>query len=166
MPARGVGHRFGRCRAATRPRAIHARNPSRATPAELRVRSAHWLLAACRTWGVESENRPRRGQFLPDSQAHSPAMGQEGGEKWTAAVDLQPALPKSDRLLGQKTIRLARRGRLVPVATRAANYRRPGGHRHTQWACRGGVSAACQASSAPNQRLPQTDMAGLLQQWR
>ena len=30
---------------------------------------------ACRTWGVESENRPQRGQFLPDLQAHSPAMG-------------------------------------------------------------------------------------------
>ena len=56
-------------------------------------------LGACRTWGVESEKRPRRGQFLPDSQPHSPAMGQEDGEKWTAAVNLQPTLPKSDRLL-------------------------------------------------------------------
>ncbi len=27
-------------------------------------------------------------------------MGQKDGEKWTAAVDSQPALPKSDRLLG------------------------------------------------------------------
>jgi len=44
------------------------------------------------------ENRPQRGQFLPDSQAHSTAMGQEDGEKWTAAVDLQPAISKSDRL--------------------------------------------------------------------
>ena len=26
-------------------------------------------------------------------------MGQEGGEKWTAAADLQPTPPKSDRLL-------------------------------------------------------------------
>ncbi len=26
-------------------------------------------------------------------------MGQKDGEKWTAAVDLQPTLPKSDRLL-------------------------------------------------------------------
>ncbi|MDP2833729.1 MAG: TolC family protein [Pseudomonadota bacterium] len=26
-------------------------------------------------------------------------MGQEAGEKWTAAVDLQPTIPKSDRLL-------------------------------------------------------------------
>ena len=56
-------------------------------------------LGACRTWGVESENRPQRGQFLPDLQAHSPAMGQKDGEKWTAAVDLQPTIPKSDRLL-------------------------------------------------------------------
>ena len=56
-------------------------------------------LGACRTWGVESENRPQRAQFLPDLQAHSPAMGQKDGEKWTAAVDLQPTIPKSDRLL-------------------------------------------------------------------
>ena len=56
-------------------------------------------LGACRTWGVESENRPQRGQFLPDLQAHSPAMGQKDGEKWTAAVDLQPTIPKSDRFL-------------------------------------------------------------------
>ncbi|WP_372826933.1 PAS domain-containing protein, partial [Polaromonas sp.] len=47
-------------------------------------------LGACRTWGVESENRAQRGQFLPDLQTHSPAMGQKDGEKWTAAVDLQP----------------------------------------------------------------------------
>ncbi|WP_371329028.1 ABC transporter substrate-binding protein [Polaromonas sp. AER18D-145] len=49
--------------------------------------------------GVESENRPQRGQFLPHLQAHSPAMGQKDGEKWTAAVDLQPTTPKPDRLL-------------------------------------------------------------------
>ena len=49
---------------------------------------------------LTSENRPQRGQFLPDLQTHSPAMGQKGGEKWTAAVDLQPTIPKSDRLLG------------------------------------------------------------------
>ena len=30
---------------------------------------------------------------------HSPAIGQKDGEKWTAAVDLQPTIPKSDRLL-------------------------------------------------------------------
>ena len=36
---------------------------------------------------------------MPDLQAHSPAMGQGDGEKWTAAVDLQPTIPKSDRLL-------------------------------------------------------------------
>ena len=57
------------------------------------------ILGACRAWGVESENRPQRGQFLPGLQAVSPAMGQKDGEKWTAAADLQPTLPKSDRLL-------------------------------------------------------------------
>ncbi len=34
-----------------------------------------------------------------DLQADRPAMGQKDGEKWTAAVDLQPTIPKSDRLL-------------------------------------------------------------------
>ena len=77
---------------------------------------------------LTSENRPQRGQFLPDLQAHSPAMGQNKvsvktnlyssyvgakktvrakcgvSQKWTAAVDLQPPLPKSDRLLAMKFI--------------------------------------------------------------
>ena len=55
-------------------------------------------LGGCRTWNVESENRPQRGQFLPDLQPHSPAMGQKDGEKWTAAAALQPTNSKSDRL--------------------------------------------------------------------
>ncbi|MGD9549888.1 MAG: hypothetical protein AB7V41_02620 [Burkholderiaceae bacterium] len=48
--------------------------------------------------GVESENAPRRGQFLPDSQPHSGAMGQEDGKKWAAAAHSQPTIPKPDRL--------------------------------------------------------------------
>ena len=59
---------------------------------------------ACRTWSVESENWPQRGQFLPDLQAHSTAMGQKDGEKWTAAANLQPTISKSDRLLVLGTI--------------------------------------------------------------
>ncbi len=70
------------------------------------------VLAACRTLGVESENRPQRGQFLPDLQEEMGVRAQfsrklgsdphflKDGEKWTAAVDLQPTIPKSDRLLG------------------------------------------------------------------
>ncbi|MFZ5488062.1 MAG: NADP-dependent oxidoreductase [Pseudomonadota bacterium] len=54
---------------------------------------------ACRTLGVDSENAPRRGQFLPDSPPHSGAMGQEDGKKWAAAAHSQPTIPKSDRLL-------------------------------------------------------------------
>ena len=34
-------------------------------------------------------------------------MGQEGGEKWTAAADLQPTIPKSDRLLALVAAALA-----------------------------------------------------------
>ena len=39
---------------------------------------------------------------MPGLQAHSPAMGQKDGEKWTAAVGLQPTAPQSDRLLVHK----------------------------------------------------------------
>lgn len=53
----------------------------------------------CRNLGVASEKGPQRGQFLPDSQPHSPAMGQEDGEKWAAAVASQPTLPKFGSLL-------------------------------------------------------------------
>jgi ATP-dependent RNA helicase SrmB len=56
-------------------------------------------LATCRTWSVESEHRPQRAQFLPDLQPNSPAIGQKYGEKWAAAVDVQPTTSKSDRLL-------------------------------------------------------------------
>ena len=63
-------------------------------------------IGACRTWSAESENRPQRAQFLPDLQPNSPAIGQKDGvleerrsQKWAAAVDLQPAISKSDRLL-------------------------------------------------------------------
>ncbi|MFZ5486999.1 MAG: hypothetical protein ACOY5G_08365, partial [Pseudomonadota bacterium] len=52
-------------------------------------------LGACRTLGVESENAPQRGQFLPDSPPHSGAMGQEDGKKWAAAAHSQPTIPKS-----------------------------------------------------------------------
>jgi len=62
------------------------------------------LLGACRTWGVESENRPQRDQFLPDLQPNSRAIGQKDGEKWAAAVDLQPTISKTDRLLGPATL--------------------------------------------------------------
>ncbi|TXD15905.1 hypothetical protein FUT63_05780 [Extensimonas vulgaris] len=68
-------------------------DPSASAPAAGRY------LAACRTLGVESENVPQRGQFLPDSQPHSGTMGQEDGKKWAAAAHLQPTIPKSDRLL-------------------------------------------------------------------
>ncbi|MDO8776349.1 MAG: hypothetical protein Q7K57_48090, partial [Burkholderiaceae bacterium] len=80
-----------------------SRHPAKGHPRQLPLKfQTEWntTLGACRAWGVESENRPQRGQFLPDLQAHSPAMGQKDGEKWTAAVDLQPTIPKSDWLLG------------------------------------------------------------------
>ena len=63
-------------------------------------RNASRLLGVWRTWNVESENWPQRGQFLPDLRPHSGAMGQKDGEKWTAGANLQSTIPKSDRLLG------------------------------------------------------------------
>jgi MSHA biogenesis protein MshL len=64
------------------------------------MKTRHKALGACRTLVVDSENRPQRGQFSPDLPPHSPAMGQKAGEKWTAAVGLQPTIPKSGRLRG------------------------------------------------------------------
>lgn len=75
----------------------------------MRLRTLALLLAAlpglgvCAAEGVDGENGPQRGQFLPGSQAHSPAMGQEDGEKWTAAAHLQPTSLLSRRLLAQAT---------------------------------------------------------------
>jgi len=57
---------------------------------------------AGRTLGVDSENAPQRGQFLPDSPPHSGAMGQEAGKKWAAAAHSQPTAPKPDRLQRQR----------------------------------------------------------------
>ena len=61
--------------------------------------SRHPRLGACRAWSVDREKRPQRGQFLPNLQPHSTAMGQKNGKKWTAAAALQPTNSKSDRLL-------------------------------------------------------------------
>ena len=68
----------------------------------LAIGEAH-LPGACRALGIDSEKEPQRGQFLPDLQCHSLAMGQKAGEKWTAAALLQPMPPKSDRLLASRT---------------------------------------------------------------
>ncbi len=77
-------------------------------------------LAACRALGIDSEKEPQRGQFLPDLQAHSTAMGQKAGEKWTAAALLQPMLPKPDRLLASGQTR-QRHDELVYPGTCRAN---------------------------------------------
>ncbi|WP_275848267.1 hypothetical protein [Extensimonas sp. H3M7-6] len=76
-------------------------------------------IGACRTLGVDSENAPQRGQFLPDSQPHSGAMGQEDGKKWAAAAHSQPTIPKSDRLLKIANALLAEEmdeGRAIRIA--------------------------------------------------
>jgi SulP family sulfate permease len=66
---------------------------------------------ACRAWEVESvlekrqsQNQPQRGSFLPDLQPYIPALSQEDGEKWTAAGNLQPTLPKSDGVLANTIV--------------------------------------------------------------
>ena len=42
---------------------------------------------------------PSEDSFCRIRRLRATAMGQEADEKWTAAVNLQPTLPKSDRLL-------------------------------------------------------------------
>ena len=74
-------------------------------------------LGACRAWGVEAftecggaKTGPSEDSFCPVRRPIAVAMGQEAGEKWTAAVSLQPTLPKPDRLLGRALLGAARRG--------------------------------------------------------
>jgi hypothetical protein len=59
----------------------------------------------CRTWRVDQRKpevspkcTPARTVFAGFA-AHGRATGQKNGKKWTAAVDLQPAISKSDSLL-------------------------------------------------------------------
>ena len=56
-------------------------------------------LGACRAWGVEAKIGPSEDSFYQVRRLIAEAMGQEAGEKWTAAVNLQPTFPKTDRLL-------------------------------------------------------------------
>jgi hypothetical protein len=55
-------------------------------------------LRACRAWGVEAKFGPSEDSFCRVRRPIAIAMGREAGEKWTAAADLQPTLPKSHRL--------------------------------------------------------------------
>ena len=81
-------------------------------------RLADLRLGDCQTWGVDSESRPQRGQFLPDLQPHSPAMKRKDGEKWIAAVDSQPTLPKPDRLLAKINAMVALGQQLCSTSSR------------------------------------------------
>ena len=81
--------------------------PARSTAVALATTGAQ-TLGACQAWGVEGEIRPHRVPFLPSSQSHGWAMGQEHDEELTAAADLQPTLPRSARLLGSRAPRHAR----------------------------------------------------------
>ena len=63
-------------------------------------------LGACRTWGVEAKFGPSEDSFRGVCRPIAVAMGQKAGvhevrrsQKWTAAAELQPTIPKSDRLL-------------------------------------------------------------------
>lgn len=60
---------------------------------------SHSALGACRAWGAEAKLGPSEDSFCRVCRPIAEAMGQEAGEKWTAAAQLQPALPKPDRLL-------------------------------------------------------------------
>ncbi|HYN61714.1 MAG TPA: carbohydrate-binding protein, partial [Rubrivivax sp.] len=53
---------------------------------------------AGRASSIERDRAPQRGRGLPDWQPPGPARGQEAGEGWTAAADLQPTLTAPDRL--------------------------------------------------------------------
>ena len=56
--------------------------------------------------GCRSEKSSDRGQILPDLQCQYPDIDQEAGEICTDQMILQPATPKSDRLLDNRTYSL------------------------------------------------------------
>ncbi len=58
-------------------------------------------LGACRTWGFRAKIVPSEDSYPPICRPIAQPMGQKAGGKWTAADNLQPMLPKSDRLLGR-----------------------------------------------------------------
>lgn len=60
---------------------------------------SHSALGACRAWGAEARLGPSEDSFCRVCRPIAEAMGQEAAEKWTAAAQLQPALPKPDSLL-------------------------------------------------------------------
>ncbi|MDF1481359.1 sulfite exporter TauE/SafE family protein [Extensimonas sp. H3M7-6] len=99
----------------------------RVVPWLLLAATALFALGACRTLGVDSENAPQRGQFLPDSPPHSGTMGQEDGKKWAAAAHSQPTAPKSDWLLGPRLRPAARPDATAHAVTPAARLRAQAG---------------------------------------
>ena len=60
------------------------------------------ILGACRAWSVEARIGPGKDSFCRIRRPTAVVMGQEAGEKWTAAVNLQPTIPKPDRLLNTR----------------------------------------------------------------
>ena len=62
-------------------------------------------LAACRTYGIVSENSTGRRQIFDDSPTDSGSIGQEAAEIWATQVDSQPIPHKSDRLLDKPLLR-------------------------------------------------------------
>ena len=56
-------------------------------------------LGGCRAWGVEAKIGPSEDSFCRVRRPLAVARGQEVGEKWTAADNLQPTHPEPDRLL-------------------------------------------------------------------
>ena len=64
------------------------------------------ILGACRALGVESENRPQRGQFLPTLQRHSGLWAQKAVNNPLRSICSRR--PKSDRLR-RRWVRLTKR---------------------------------------------------------
>ena len=64
-----------------------------------RLAASAAALGACRAWGVEAKYGPSEDSFCRIRRPIAVAMGQEAGEKWTAAAKLQPTIPEPDRLL-------------------------------------------------------------------
>ena len=89
-----------------------------------RLENHRLTLGAGRAWGVEARIGPSEDSFSRILRLIAEAMGQEAGEKWTAAVNLQPTLPKPDRRPGACNLRGQRRLRAGGPSHAAASPRR------------------------------------------
>jgi len=86
-------------------------------------------------------------------------MGQKDGEKWTAAVDLQPTIPKSDRLLRRGTVAGLSLGLFFALAGAPLQAQTAAPAQTVATAATGAAPAAAACPAQPAYPLPTSEPA-------